>query len=290
MIYTQLVMKQNPNPLISVIIPTYNRRDLLFRALQSVQKQSFTDFEILVVDDGSTEDITGAINAFDLRLLPSACKGVSGARNTGVHSSGGEWVAFLDSDDEWTTDKLQKQVEYTKQNPHCRFVHTNETWLRNQKPVLQQAKHQKQGGRFFARSTELCLIAASTVLIKKDFLLELGLFDESFVVCEDFDLWLRVTAKEDVGFLPEALTIKHAGHSDQLSRQYHSMDVWRVRALAKHVNSGDISSEEKLALFASLKKKIEILHEGLKKYPNADLLAEIQTLQKKISSVTSRNF
>lgn len=275
-------MTQNKSPLISVVIPVFNRRDLLARALHSVQKQSFRNFEVLVVDDGSTEDLNPTVKTYGARLLRSMGKGVSAARNAGVQAAHGDWIAFLDSDDEWGADKLQKQVAYLKQNTQCRFVHTNEIWMRNNQLVPQQAKHQKEGGRFFTRSTELCLIAASTVLIKKDFFLELGLFDETFVVCEDFDLWLRATAQEEVGFIEDALTIKHAGHSDQLSRQYHSMDLWRVRALAKHLGSTKITSEEHSALLESLGRKLEILFEGLKKYPNADLATELQTLQKRL--------
>lgn len=267
-----------------MVIPAFNRSHLLPRTLDSVQRQTLLPLEVIVVDDHSTEDITSALQNFRVRTIQSVGKGVSAARNTGVRAAAGTWVAFLDSDDEWAPDKLQKQMQFAQQNPHCSLIHTNEIWKRNGKIVPQLTKHQKFGGRIFKMCAEQCLIAASSVLVKKDFLLKVGLFDESFIVCEDFDLWLRITAMEDVGFLNEALTIKHGGHPEQLSLKHHSMDLWRVRALAKHIVSPFLTAGEKEALSLSLKNKAEILLNGFKKYPNAELAHEVQTYLQKIKT------
>jgi glycosyltransferase involved in cell wall biosynthesis len=262
---------------ISVVIPVFNRAHLLPRTIESVLKQTYKNFEILLVDDHSTENILSVVQNDRVSYLPSAGKGVSAARNTGVRHAKGEWIAFLDSDDEWTHDKLEKQWTYLQQNPRLRFVHTDEIWMRNGNVFPQKAKHKKSGGRLFEKCAEQCVISSSTVLARKDFLLEMDLFDEDFVVCEDFDLWLRIAAQEEIGFLDQALTIKHGGHPEQLSRQYHSMDLWRVRALAKHINHKDLSAEQKGALFSNLRSKANILLKGYQKYPNDVLTAEIES-------------
>lgn len=262
--------------MISVVIPVFNRTHLLARTIESVLRQSYQNFEILIVDDHSTEDILSVIQKYKVSYLQSVGKGVSAARNTGVRHAKGDWIAFLDSDDEWAPDKLKKQIHYLQQNNHLRFAHTDEIWMRNGNVFPQKAKHKKSGGHLFERCTEQCVISASTVLARKDFLLEMNLFDEDFVVCEDFDLWLRIAAQEEIGFLDQALTIKHGGHPEQLSRQYHSMDLWRVRALAKHVNRTDLTTEQKEALFSHLRIKAFILLKGLQKYPNDILKSEIE--------------
>jgi glycosyltransferase involved in cell wall biosynthesis len=260
---------------ISVVVPVMNRSQLLMRALVSIQNQTFRDYEVLIVDDGSTENILSISEKYKAGYLKSNGKGVSAARNTGVHAAQSDWIAFLDSDDEWLPEKLEKQRSFLIQNPQCSFVHTNEIWIRDQKTVQQTAKQKKYGGKIFKQCTERCLIAPSSVLMHKKIFSSVGLFDETFPVCEDFDLWLRITSQEDVGFLEEALTIKHAGHGDQLSEKHHSMDLWRLRALVKHLDSKHLTDEEKRALQKSLFQKIQILLKGFKKYPNPALEAEV---------------
>lgn len=264
-------------PTVSIIIPVFNRIEPLERALQSIQKQTFKDFEITVVDDHSTDDIFSVTKKFGVKLLKTNGKGVSAARNTGIVSSDSELVAFLDSDDEWLPQKLELQIKHLSENPNCNIVHTNELWVRNSQPVNQGNKHQKMGGRIFSQCTELCLIAPSSALVRRSLLNQVGLFDESFPVCEDFDLWLRITATEDIGFISEPLVIKYGGHTDQLSMQFHSMDLWRVRALAKHLKNSMLTANEKSALHTSLKKKCEILLKGFQKHQNFENVPEVES-------------
>ncbi len=271
-------------PQVSVIIPVYNRIEPLVRALKSLQQQTFKDIEILVVDDHSTLDLQTALTEFSVRYLKTIGKGVSAARNTGIRASTSEFVAFLDSDDEWLPSKLEKQIAYFSSHPNCSIVHTNEIWIRDGQIVKQNSKQKKMGGRIFSNCTQQCLIAPSSVLIRRTLQNRVGYFDENFPVCEDFDLWLRICAIEEVGFLSEALTIKHGGHADQLSRQYHSMDLWRVRALAKHLGNQSLNSLDHLALRNSLKHKCEILLKGFKKHQNFENQAEVSSY---LSSVES---
>jgi glycosyltransferase involved in cell wall biosynthesis len=128
---------------VSVIIPVYNRTTELIRAIESVLLQSHKDYELIVVDDHSTVNIssnitsviTSAVPKMTLRtpdrFLTTEGKGVSAARNTGIRAARGDFIAFLDSDDEWLPTKLEKQVEFLNAHPELSMVHSNETWLRN---------------------------------------------------------------------------------------------------------------------------------------------------------------
>ncbi len=262
-------------PKVSIIIPVFNRTEVLIRALQSLQAQTYQDFEIIVVDDHSTVDIKPALSGFTVRYVKTEGKGVSAARNTGIRLSSAGLVAFLDSDDEWLPTKLEEQIAFLSLHPEISIVHTNETWVRNNKIVKQNSKQKKFGGRMFAQCTEQCLIGPSSVLIRRDLLERVGNFDEKFPVCEDFDLWLRISVDEEVGFLSAPLIVKHGGHSDQLSRQFHSMDLWRVRALAKHRKNTNLNSSDRNALQNSLRRKCEILLKGFEKHKNFDNVDEV---------------
>ena len=130
---------------ISVIIPTFNRIGLLQRAIDSVLSQSLKPYEIIVVDDGST-DGTGDIikqKYKSIKIIQQKNSGVSAARNNGIKHAKGDWIAFLDSDDEWNKDKIGKQVNRLTDNPKYSFCHTNEIWIRNGIRVNQKKKNIK---------------------------------------------------------------------------------------------------------------------------------------------------
>ncbi|MCB9073216.1 MAG: glycosyltransferase family 2 protein [Bdellovibrionaceae bacterium] len=267
--------------MVSVVIPTFNRLSMLKRALESVQQQTFKAFEVLVVDDHSTENIKELSDNFGCRYLFNQGQGVSAARNTGIKAAMHPWIAFLDSDDEWLPQKLELQLAYAKNHPGTyKLIHTNETWIRNGREVPQKAKHRRQGGRIFAQCTQACLISPSTAMAHMDLFNSIGLFDESFPTCEDYDFWLRVSSQLEIGFIDKSLTIKHGGHEDQLSMKYHSMDLWRLRALAKHKNHTQLNDDEKLSLQKSIFKKSEIILKGLKKYPNPIVQKEVSEIMK----------
>ena len=233
--------------LVSVVIPTFDRLAVLKRAIQSVLSQTHTNLELIVVDDASTDETLSYLKDIkDSRLKVislSENRGVSFARNRGIEVAQGELIALLDSDDEWLKRKLEKQVEFLKENPLLNLVHCNEKWIRNGHHLNQKKIHRKEGGRIFARALHLCLISPSAVVIRKNFLQSIGLFREDFPVCEDYELWLRITASEDIGFLEEVLLIKYGGHDDQLSHRYTAMDFWRVRAMDE-LYSKSILNEE----------------------------------------------
>lgn len=272
--------------IIDVIIPTFNRGHLIERAINSVLAQEYQDFNLYVVDDGSNDSTKSVLEKYSheprVHLLKQENKGVSAARNLGIKNSSASWIAFLDSDDEWLPQKLAVQTNFIKQNPHIRFVHSNEIWIRNGARVNAPKKFDKSNDEIFRRSLETCLISPSTVLMKRDLCVEHGLFDESFVICEDYDLWLKILAREEVGFISEELIKKHGGHEDQLSTRFHSMDFWRVKSLINLVST-NLSEEKKLLVNEQIKKKVALLKSGYLKYQNAQGLKELLDLVEHLS-------
>jgi glycosyltransferase involved in cell wall biosynthesis len=211
-------------------------------AINSVLRQTYQGFEIVVVDDGSTDQTFTTLQEIQtrhphLKIIKQKNRGVAAARNAGVKIAKGEWLAFLDSDDSWEPGKLQAQIDFVKKYPKFQIVQTRERWIRNGERVNPHQKHQMQSGHIFEQSLELCLISPSAVLISKALFEDLGGFDESFPACEDYELWLRLTAQHPVGLIEEALTIHTGGHNDQLSRKYWGMDRFRIRAIQKLLDS-----------------------------------------------------
>ncbi|MDE0119077.1 MAG: glycosyltransferase family 2 protein [Bdellovibrionales bacterium] len=146
------------------------------------------------------------------------------------------------------------------------------------KRVNQKKKHQKKGGRVFIDNLDMCRISPSSVIVKRAFLNKIGLFREDFPVCEDYELWLRVSSQTEVGFIKKPLIIKYGGHSNQLSQKYKAMDEWRVRAMASHLDNPSISKEEKQKLIDILNKKCQILLNGYKKHNNYKNTEEIKQI------------
>jgi len=219
---------------VSVIIPTYNRYELLKRALISVFAQTHQPKEVIVVDDGSTDNTSQIKKDFpNIIYIYQKNKGVSSARNTGIKASTCSYIAFLDSDDEWLEDKLALHVAYHKQHPDILMSYTDEIWIRDGVEVKIPKKFKKLGVDIFKENLEYCNIAPSSVCLHVELLKDVGLFDESLEVCEDYDLWLRILMKYEVGLIDKKLIKKYAGHEDQLSFKHWGMDRFRVESLEK---------------------------------------------------------
>ena len=222
-------------PFFSVIIPSYNRLEPLCRAIDSVLAQRFKDFELIVVDDGSTDGTPDIQEMYGSRItyIRQEQRGVSSARNTGIRHGSAPYIALLDSDDLWLPGKLQVQAEFISTSPDILIHQTDEIWIRNGKRVNPKNRHSKTGGYIFPQSLHLCLISPSAVVISREIFEKYGYFDEDLPVCEDYDLWLRTTWREETGFIPENHIIKHGGHSDQLSRSTWGMDRFRIYSICR---------------------------------------------------------
>lgn len=270
------------NPFFSVVIPTYNRRNLLFRAFESVLSQTYKNFEVLIIDDGSTDDTAEFVRPLlcqNVRYFYQENRGISSARNSGIRNSLGDWIAFLDSDDEWAAHKLALQAEFILKNKNIKIVHSNEIWIRNSKRVNQKNTYKKSGGNIFKDCLCLCLIGPSTVVIKKELLEEYNNFDERFKVCEDYHLWLKITNHYEIGFLTEDLIYKYGGHEDQLSSRYFAMDLWRVYAMVDVLMNQHLSSTNREDLIDVLNQKLEILKIGSIKNNHLWLKQEVERIQ-----------
>ena len=259
---------------ISVIIPTYNRCDLLKRAINSVIKQTITPKEIIIVDNGSTDQTYQMVSSLfpEINYFIEKKRGVSAARNKGILESKSKWIAFLDSDDAWKPTKLEKQIEFSIFNQDkYRIIHTDETWYRNKKFLNQLKKHKKSGGNIFKNSLQLCCISPSSVVLKKQIFEEYGLFDENLEVCEDYDMWIRITSKEEVGFLDSPLVLKYGGHSDQLSKKFWGMDRFRIKSLEKNLKNEHFSKSQKINVLDTLIEKLTIVSDGALKRGNKEI-------------------
>ncbi len=257
-----------PEFTISVIIPSFNRTELIGRALDSVSAQSCQADEIIVIDDGSSDDTVLRIRQQypDVNLIIQQNRGVSAARNTGIQQARGNWICLLDSDDSWQPDKLEKQLQALTHQPGYRLCHTNETWFRHGKLLRQKKKHEKKGGHIFQDCLPLCVISPSSVMLEKRLFDEVGLFDESLPACEDYDMWLRICHRYPVLFIDEPLTNKFGGHRDQLSQQHWGMDRFRIIALQKCIESASLNDIDHQAAIGMLLEKIDIFLKGAAKH------------------------
>ena len=273
---------------ISVIIPTHNRAHCLADTLDSVLAQSMQPHEIIVVDDASTDNTAACLKRYPSiqYLAPQHKKpqGVSSARNRGIGHASGDWIALLDSDDRWAPKKLQRQYEAWQQNPEHRIIHTDERWIRNGRFVNPMKKHAKGGGDQFFRSLALCCISPSSVLLRRTLLHEVGLFDETLPACEDYDLWLRITANNTVLYVDEALTLKYGGHEDQLSKRFWGMDRFRIQALIKLLERTPLSPKQREATLMMLCKKTRILLQGALKRDHHNDAAHYRTILRQYAS------
>ena len=262
---------------VSVIIPTFNRLSLISRAIDSVLKQTLKPFEIIVVDDGSSDNTSTLIknNYKSVKLIKQKNLGVSKARNVGIKNSSGDWIALLDSDDEWKKNKLEVQIKSLSEHDYYSVCHTNEIWIRNGTRVNQKKRHQKYGGHIFDKCLDICRISPSSIIFQKNIINEVGWFDENLSICEDYDLWLRITANFKILFIDKPLVIKYGGHSDQLSKSVNGIEAYRIKSLENLLSNTRLIKDYKRLTIEMLITKLRIYKKGLLKRDKTDELLKI---------------
>jgi glycosyltransferase involved in cell wall biosynthesis len=264
-------------PEVSVIIPSYNRRLMLREAAASVIAQCGVLWELIIVDDGSTDGTFEDLNSGELARLvssaPSGCRifvertprrGPAAARNRGAALAAAEHIAFLDSDDLWDARKLARQLDYIRAHPEYPLVQTQELWIRNGRRVNPGRRHLKRAGDIFEPSLHLCLISCSAVMMTSALFKESGGFDERMAACEDYDLWLRMLCRHEAGLLDEPLVTRRGGHRDQLSAR-PALDRFRIRTLLKLLAACSLDARRQLEVAAVLAEKCAIYANGLKR-------------------------
>jgi len=253
-------------PLISVVIPAFERVSLTNRAIESVLSQTYSDFEIILVNDGSAEDYSSV----QTRLAQTGHnfiqleknRGVSAARNEGARLAKGDWLCFLDADDCWHEDKLKKQVGLHRDSPNCRASQCEEKWIRSGSLVEKRREQSTPSGDIFKDCLTRCCVSASAIMIERSLFSSLGGFDERLRVCEDYDLWLRLSKDHEVLLLEEELTIKYREKSGHLSQSVPALDRFRLFALLKLLTEGTFGSERLELVLQEVKRKAGILEKG----------------------------
>lgn len=264
---------------IGVVIPTFDRAHTLGRALDSVFAQTLPAQQVIVVDDGSTDSTLDLVAGYPgVSYLRQENCGVSAARNLGIRHCGCDWIALLDSDDEWLPEKLRVQFEALEGNAGHSLIHCDEIWIRNGRRVNPGDRHHKRGGWIFEYCLPLCVISPSAAVIEKSLLEEAGGFNERLPACEDYDLWLRICSRFPVLYVDRPLLRKYGGHDDQLSRKHWGMDRFRVQALRDLLAAGNLSESDRQAALASLREKCRILVSGARKRGNSEIVTRYEAL------------
>jgi len=237
---------------------------MLVEAINSVLSQQYTDLELIVVDDGSTDETEEVISLYTpyLTYTYQEHQGVSAARNRGIGLAQGDYIAFLDSDDLWLPNKLYLQMKFVENHPDVLICYTEEIWIRRGIRVNPMKKHKKYSGMIFEHCLPLCIISPSSVLIAGSLLEEIGGFDEELEVCEDYDLWLRISARYPIYLIDTPLIIKRGGHEDQLSKKMSGQDRFRIKSLAKLLEGNSLSPSQRKLAWKELNRKCEIYGKG----------------------------
>jgi glycosyltransferase involved in cell wall biosynthesis len=250
--------------MVTVIITTYNRKQFLEEAILSVLNQDYEDKEIIVVDDGSTDGSREVAEAFPVQYKWKQNEGISSGRNMGIGLARGNYLSFLDVDDLWHKEKLSVQMAEMEAGGF-EISYTDEIWVRNGRRLNQKKRHAKYSGFIYDRCLPLCIISPSSAVIKRSIFEVVGLFDESLPVCEDYDMWLRICSRYPALFIPRPLITKRGGHNDQLSKNYEVMDVYRIKAMIKILESGLLACDMHRKTVTELMRKSFIVAKGCEK-------------------------
>ncbi|MGH7781957.1 MAG: glycosyltransferase family 2 protein [Candidatus Binataceae bacterium] len=276
------------HPEASVVIPTYNRRAMVREAALSVLAQREAHFELIVIDDGSTDgsdkDLArlqiecGGKHSGPMRVERIENRGVAAARNRGVALARAPLIAFLDSDDLWMPSKLARQLDFMRTHPECEISQCQESWIRDGRRVNPGQRHLKRGGDLFLDSLRTCIVSVSAVILRTDLFQAYGGFDEAMRACEDYDLWLRILVTREIGLLDEVLLQRRAGHPDQLSATVPALDRFRILSLIKLLANSHLGAARRQAAAQALAEKCGIYAKGLRRRGRESAALQIERI------------
>jgi len=249
-------------PFFSVIIPAYNRRVLLTQAVESALAQSFNDYEIIIIDDGSTEE-QPSFDGLPVSYQKREHCGLAGVvRNAGANLAGGSYLAFLDSDDLWLPNKLEKQYKQIQQSDdNTAIFHCREEWRRSDKVISQASQKHRHAGDIFADALIKCIVGPSTMVVKTELFRRAGGFSQ-LEVAEDYELCLKLLSYGPAAYIDEPLVIKRAGFGDHLSEKYNEIESFRIEALSRLYYHFDFNYLHKTLLYNELCRKLAIYIAG----------------------------
>lgn len=257
-----------PGPLISVVIPAYNTRETIAEAIDSVLTQSYNNLEIIVVDDGSPDDVATHVEqkyGSKVQLIRQQNVGLAGARNTGIQAAKGEYVAFLDSDDAWLPNKLAEQVKQISKHPDGTVFYSNCYFWENGKRTKQWIDTHNQGNDLITRQLirREIMIPVLTTVVKKSALMEVGHFNQKLREVEDYDLWLRLAIQGATFYgLTKPLALYRINpqglSSNTLKMAQTQLQVYKnILPIAPSALRAEV--KEQVSIF-----QIEVLHQGRK--------------------------
>ncbi len=229
------------HPIVSVVIPTYNRKDIISRAINSVLNQTYENYEIIIIDDGSTDGTIEYIkNHFNskIKCISQKNKGASAARNRGISEANGKYIAFLDSDDEWVESKLKDQFAFLDKNPEIALL-CGRTYRSDNVKRVNSSLSKSIVGNLFNTLFMHSFVSTPTVIAKKEVLDAVGGFDTSYKSAEDFDLWLKITKNYKCAFLPDLVAIVNRG-KDNLSTDKITLHLHALTILENHYDKNRI--------------------------------------------------
>lgn len=241
------------NPTVSIVIPAYNAAIYLHKTIESILQQSFQDFEVLVVNDGSTDETAKCVLGFTdcrVKLINQENQGCATARNTGILSAEGKYIAFLDSDDLWEQTKLEKQVQYLDKNINFGLVYT---WVdfsdQEANPTGKVRKVFAEGNVFHDMLTGNVISCGSVPLVRRECFDAVGLFDTDLWTAEDKDLWLRISTRYPFGLIKEPLVYYRQHPNSKSSKGFKRREQDFQKIMSK-------VSEDLLPKDSSLWKKV----------------------------------